>query len=98
MKGVGNKRENAFKLPFLRYSTGGSGMIIELFSHRPFIEILFCRLTMWISRFRITEHFPGNFREISAKIFENFSENSYTPTYPPYPPPMSLTHTQYPKL
>ena len=92
MKGVGNKRRNASKLPFLRYSTGGSGMIVELFSHRPFIEILFCRLTIWISRFLITEHFPGNFREISAKFFENFPEISYIPLLPPSPTP----HITYP--
>ena len=98
MKGVGNKRRNEFKLPFLRYSTGESGMILELFSHRPFIKTLFCRLTIWISRFRITEYFIGNFLEISRKFSGNFSENSYTPTYPPYPPPTPLTHTQHPKL
>ena len=92
MKGVGNKCWNTFKLPFLRYSTGGSGMIVELFSHRPFIKILFCRSTIWISRFRITEHFPGNFREISANFFGNFSENSYIPLLPPSPTP----HITYP--
>ena len=85
VKGVGNKRRNASKLPFLRYSTGESGMIVELFSHRPFIEILFSRFKIWVSRFRITDHFqeisakfPGNFPEISRKI--------------PTPPPTPLTH------
>ena len=98
MKGVGNKRRNVSKLIFLRYSTGESGMIVGLFSHRPFIKILFCRLTIWISRFRITEHFTGNLLEIFRKFSENSSENSYVITYPPYPPPMPLTYTQHPKL
>ena len=71
LKGVENKRVNAFKLIFLRYSTGESGMIVELFSHRPFMKILFCRITMWISRFRITEHFM-KYRKFSRNLSENF--------------------------
>ena len=66
-------------------------MIVGLFSHRPFIKIFFCRFAISISRFRITTHFPGNFPEISPKIFGNFSENSYTHHLPPSPTP-HITH------
>ena len=65
---VGNKRTFGSKLHFLNYSTGELGMIVELFSRRPFIKILFCHVTIWISRFRITTHFTGNFPEISQKF------------------------------
>ena len=88
---MGNKRTFGSKLYFLSYSTGELGMIVELFSRRPFIKILFCHVTIWISRFRITTHFPGNFPKISPKIFGNFSENSYTHHLPPSPTP-HITH------
>ena len=91
MSAVGNKRTFESKLHFLSYSTGELGMIVELFSRRPFIKMLFCHVTIWISRFRITTHFTGNFPEISPKIFENFSENSYTHHLPPSPTP-HITH------
>ena len=94
---VGKKGIIGWKIHFLRYSTGESGMIVELFSQRLFIKILFCRPTISISRFRITTYFTGNFPEISRKFFGNFPENSWPPTYPPYLPPISFTHTQPPK-
>ena len=65
-----SSRRNIFKLPFLKYLTGESGMIVELFSHRSFIKILFCRVTIWVSRFRITEHFIGNFQKFSGKFLQ----------------------------
>ena len=86
MKGVVNKRWNSFKLPFLRYSTGESGMIVKLFSHRPFIKILFCRLTIWISRF------PKILPEISYRFFRIFLKISRKI---PTPPPITLTHTPH---
>lgn len=89
MKGVGNKRQNTLKLPFLRYSTGQSGMTVELFSRRSFIKILFSLLTISISRFRIT----GTFPEIYRKFLENFLPPTYTLTHPPISP----THIQPPK-
>ena len=88
VKGVGNKCWNAWKITFLRYSTGELGMISELFSRRPFIKILFSHLTISISRFRIIIYFrkfPRNFREI---FFKNFPGN---PTFTP----ISLTHPPY---
>ena len=72
MKGVGNKRQNALKITFLRYLTGELGMISELFSRRSFIKILFSYLTISISRFRITIYFS----EISAKFPKNFQKFS----------------------
>ena len=89
MKGVGNKRRNASKFVFLRYSTGVSGIIVELFSRRPYIKISFCRFTISISRFRIpgiSRKYPGNFSEISRKF--------HLPSHPP--PPTPLTHPIHP--
>ena len=80
MSAVGNKRHFGSKLYFLSYSTGESGMIVELFSRRLFIKILFCRPTILIFRFRITEYFIKNFRKFQ-KI--------------PTPPPTPLTHPPY---
>jgi len=60
-------------------------MIIELFSDRPFIEKLFCRFKILISRFLITLPFPENFPETSRKFLRNFSENSYIPHLPNLP-------------
>ena len=83
-----------------RYSTGESGMIVELFSRRPFIKILFCRFKILIFRFLIITYFTENFTEISQKFLRNFSENSYPPptplTYPPYHPPRPNTHNPEP--
>ena len=90
---MGNKSTIRWRLSFLWYSTGESGMIVRLFSCKPFIKFLFCRYAISFSRFRITVHFPGNFPEISG----NLPEISWSPTYPPYPPPILYTHTQYPK-
>ena len=89
MKGVGYKRHFRVKLPFLRYSTDGSGMIVELFSRRPFIKILFYRFTILVSHFLITIYFTGNFPEIFRNFFRNFSKISYTS-------PIYLTHTPIP--
>ena len=97
MKGVGNKCRNAWNITFLRYLTDGLGMISGLFYRRPFIKMLISHLAISISRFRITTYFP----EISAKFPENFFKNFpgkfYFHIYIPYPPPISHTHTQYPK-
>ena len=98
VKGVVKKRIFWQKLTFLRYSTSESGMIVEFFSCRSYIEILFSRPAIRFSRFRI----PRTFREISRKIPGNFSENSRkfpgnfpTPTHHPpthpYPYPTSST-------
>ena len=83
MKGVGKKRVIWLKLHFLRYLTGGFSMIVGLFSHRPFIKILFCRFTISISRFRITTHFTENFPKISQKFLGKF----LLPHLPPLPTP-----------
>ena len=74
MKVVGNKRQNASKWPFLRYSTGGSGMISAFIFCKQFVKILFwCRE---ISLFPLSEprKFPGNFPEFS-RIFRKFPRN-----------------------
>ena len=73
-------------------------MISELFSRRPFIKILFSHLTISISRFRIIIYFSEIFAKFSQKIFKIFPGKSYIHTYTTYPPPISLTHTQYIKL
>ena len=75
MKDEGNKRRNADKLTFLRYSTGESGMIVGSFWWRPYIKILFCRyaLSYWSSRSSSTSPVeipenPGNLSEITGKF------------------------------
>ena len=98
MKVVGNKRRNAFKLSFLRCSTYESGMIVELFSDRPFIKILFSRFTISFSRFRITMILPEisrKFPENSRKILGNFPEFSL-PLIHQYSPTPHLIHPQSP--
>ena len=70
-------------MSFLRYSTGGSGMISGLFFWRPIEKKIFCRyaISFWRSleggwpqsKFpEISRKFPGNFR----KFLGNFSEIS----------------------
>ena len=89
MKVLGKKRRIGWFLPFLRYSTSESGMIVGLFYRRPFIKILFYHCTISISRFLIITHFPRNFFRNLSKIFSEFSRK--IPTSPPIP----LTHTPY---
>ena len=104
LKGVGNKAQNASKMSFLRYSTGESDMIVELFSRRPFIKILFSHLTISISRFRIIENFSeisrkfsGNFPEISRKFLGNLPDPHPPPTtHPPCPPPPPIANIPEP--
>ena len=89
LKGVIKKHIFWWKLTFLRYSTSESGMIVEFFSCRPYIEILFSRPTIRFPVFGSPENsgkFLGNFSEISRKFPENFP----TPTHHPSPIP---THT-----
>ena len=86
-----NKYRNTFKLSFLIYSTGESGMIVELFSHRPFIKYILSSHNMG---FPFSDHrtfyrkFPRNFRE----NFQKFLWKSLQPHLPPLPIP----HTTQP--
>ena len=70
MKVVGNNRLIWLHLQFLKYLTGGSGMISRLFSCRPIVKILICRFT--ISSFMIIyqRKFPGNFVKTSGKSLQ----------------------------
>ena len=82
-------------MSFLRYPTGESGMVVELFSRRPYIKILFCRFTIYHFPFSEPRKFLGKFPEISWKFLGKLPEISrkiplppiYPPIYPPYPSP-----------
>ena len=97
LKGVGNKRRNAWNITFLRYLTDGLGMISGLFSRRPFIKIFISHLTISISRFRITTYFSEIFAKFPEFFFKILFWKSYFHIYITYPPPTSHTHTQHPK-
>ena len=95
---VGKKHIIEWKIYFLtcRCSTDESGVIVELFSRRLFIKILFCCTTILISRFRITKYFSEillKFFKILIKISRKFP--AYLPT-PPHPSPISPTPTHPP--
>ena len=81
LKVLGNKREKAIKLSFLRYPTGGSGMISELFFWRPIEKFLCSRyaISFWRSLKggwphakiqEISRKIPGNFRKFPGKFPE----------------------------
>ena len=97
MKVVGNKRRNASKLIFLRYSTGESGMIVGSFwCMIDHIKILFYRyaLSYWSSRSSPTspveiQENPGDFPETYShgKFPRNIPDISRHPPPTPHTPP-----------
>ena len=98
MKVVENNRYIWLHLSFLRYLTGGSGMISGSFFWRPFIKIFIFRFTTSLFMFLHHGKFPRNFAETYEKsweFFKNISEffprtpYTYSPTQSPIPTPTS---------
>ena len=76
MKVVENNRYIWLHLSFLRYLTGGSGMISGSFFWRPFIKILIFRFTISLFMFLHHGKFPRNFAETYGKS-QNFFQNFF---------------------
>ena len=98
MKVVGKTCTFLSKLHFIWYSTSESMMIMELFSNKSYMKILFSRFIISFFPFSDLQKFFKNFTEISQNFHGKFLKNfgkfiNHSPTHPPYTSHIPITHT-----